>query len=123
MPGEINEEAQRVGNDTYNHDELGELREAPGPLKITAAEKQGERVDNEAKYVLLDQGGSQQGPWVLEGLARNEGQQGRAVAYPSEERQRAGGDEEGVEDGQADEEDEEGSRQGRDVESSHRESR
>lgn len=124
IAGNVDEEAQEVGDHGDEQDELGELVRAPGALQVAAAIEDGEAGDEQAEHVLLDDGGQREDPRIDDGLAGDDGQVGHAIAH-AEQRLldlldpagvRAQGE---VEQGEGDDGGEQGARQRRQVEAGH----
>lgn len=106
-------EGQYIRNQADNGQELGQLGRRPSPLQIAAAMEDGDAGNGERKDVALDERRGDEGPWVDDGQLGHEGQVGDDdVSVLGPLAVADGGAEEGLED----EDDEDGARDGRDVE-------
>ena len=81
---DVEEEAQQVGNDGYEQNELGELGGAPGALEIAAAVEDGEPGHDQAQHILLDNGSQRKHPRIDDRDAGHDGEVGHAVAHAGE---------------------------------------
>ena len=59
-------EAQGVGNQRGDDEELGELARRPGAFQVTAAMAEGEAGNGKSEDVALNEGRCQEGPGVAE---------------------------------------------------------
>lgn len=75
-PQQIEWHDDHIGDDGDGDNEFGELPRTPGTLKVLAAIEEGSQVQKDGEDVLLDKGGREEGPWVVEESQGNESQVG-----------------------------------------------
>lgn len=71
-PQQIEWHDDHIGDDGDGDNEFGELPRTPGTLKVLAAIEEGSQVQKDGEDVLLDKGGREEGPWVVEESQGNE---------------------------------------------------
>jgi hypothetical protein len=81
IAGQVEQEAQQVGDHSHEQDELGKLLLPPCALQVASAVEEGCAIDDQAGEVLLDDGSQGEDPGVDDGLARHDGQVGHAIAH------------------------------------------
>ena len=124
IAGQVEQEAQQVGNHSHEQDELGELLLPPCALQVASTIEEGCAIDDQAGEVLLDDGGQGEDPGIDDGLARHDGQVGHAIAHADQrlldllDPVRVGAQDE-VEQGEEDGGCEQAARDGRQVDAGH----
>ena len=81
IAGQVEQEAQQVGDHSHEQDELGKLLLPPCALQVASAVKEGCAIDDQAGEVLLDDGSQGEDPGIDDGLAWHDGQVGHAIAH------------------------------------------
>ena len=76
----VEQESQDIGDHGHEEDKLGELVGSPCAFEIASAVEDGETRDDEAQDILLDDGGQGEDPRVEDGLHRDDGEVGHAIA-------------------------------------------
>lgn len=75
-PQQIERHDNHIGEDGDGDNEFGKLPRTPGTLKVLAAVEEGGQVQKDGEDVLLDKGGREEGPWIVEESQGNESQVG-----------------------------------------------
>lgn len=80
-PGDVDEEGEGVWDEGDDEEEFAEFGRAPGALEVLAAVEEGCEGDDEGEDVLLDEGGSEEGPGEDEGEGGDDGEEGDGEVF------------------------------------------